>query len=127
MSFTPPATFHASSFSVFQRSLMQNDELPLADIVGSKRFAQAFEEHGVDFGDDEDAVYTPAITLWALISQTFFAQAQRSCKPPCFEWLRCGRLWAEPCAIPTPEPTVVLGKRFPLKWCATHWQYQACG
>jgi hypothetical protein len=26
-------------------------------------------DHGLDFGDDEDAVYTPAITLWALISQ----------------------------------------------------------
>jgi len=59
---------------------MQNDELPLTEVVDSDRFARAFEKHGVDFGDKEGVVYTPAITLWALVSQTFFAGAQRSCK-----------------------------------------------
>jgi len=59
---------------------MQNDELPLTEVVDSDRFARAFEKHGVDFGDEEGVVYTPAITLWALVSQTFFAGAQRSCK-----------------------------------------------
>ena len=73
MSFTPTTAFNASSFSIFQRSLMQNDDLPLADVVDSELFEQAFQEHGVDFGaDEEDVVYTPAITLWALISQVFF-------------------------------------------------------
>lgn len=70
---------------------MQNDELPLTEVVGSDRFAQAFEKHGVDFGDEEGVVYTPAMTLWALLSQTFFAGAQRSCKAAV---LRVAALWA---------------------------------
>lgn len=91
MSFTPPATFDASSFSIFQRSLMQSDELPLKKVVDSHRFAQAFKKHGVDFGDEEGVVYTPAITLWALVSQTFFTGAQRSCKAAV---ARVASLWA---------------------------------
>ncbi|HQX48758.1 MAG TPA: hypothetical protein PLY87_08015 [Planctomycetaceae bacterium] len=43
------------------------------------------------FGDDEDTVYTPAMTLWALTSQTFFSGAQRSCKATV---LRVASLWA---------------------------------
>ena len=31
------------------------------------------------FADGEDAVYTPAITLWAFLSQVLFKDAQRSC------------------------------------------------
>jgi hypothetical protein len=70
---------------------MQSDELPLADVVDGELFQQAFDEHAVDFGDDEDAVYTPAITLWALISQVFFAETQRSCKAAV---MRVAALWA---------------------------------
>jgi len=70
---------------------MQSDELPLKEVVDSDRFAQAFEKRGVDFGDEEGVVYTPAITLWALVSQTFFAGAQRSCKAAV---LRVASLWA---------------------------------
>jgi hypothetical protein len=91
MSFAPPAAFDASSFPIFRRSLMQNDGLPLTEVVDSDRFAQVFEKHGVDFGDEEGVVYTPAITLWALVSQTFFAGTQRSCKAAV---LRVAALWA---------------------------------
>jgi len=70
---------------------MQNDDLPMADVVDSELFQQAFDEHAVDFGDGEDAVYTPAMTLWALISQVFFAEAQRSCKAAV---IRVAALWA---------------------------------
>ena len=91
MSFTPPTAFHASSFSIFKRSLMQTDALPLNDVVDDSLFEEAFQEHGIDFGGDDDAVYTPAITLWALISQTFFAKEQRSCKAAV---LRVASLWA---------------------------------
>ena len=91
MPFTPPCAFNASSFSIFQKSLMQNDELPLADVVDGRLIEQAFDEHQVDFGNDDDVVYTPAITLWAMISQVFFAGAQRSCKAAV---LRVASLWA---------------------------------
>jgi hypothetical protein len=91
MSFTSSARFRASSFSVFRRSMLQNDELPLSDTLDAARFQDAFDEHQVDFGDDEDAVYTPAMTLWALISQVFFSAEQRSCKAAV---LRVALLWA---------------------------------
>ena len=91
MPFTPSARFHASSFSIFRRSLLQNDELPLADAIGDVRFQESFDEHQVDFGGDDDAVYSPAITLWALISQVFFSAEQRSCKAAV---LRVALLWA---------------------------------
>ena len=83
--------FDASTFSIFQRALMQKDELPLADVIHSGLFADAFERHGVAFGEDDDAVYTPAITLWALVSQVFFALSERSCKAAV---LRVASLWA---------------------------------
>jgi len=70
---------------------MQGGQLPLVDAIDDERFAQAFEEHGVDFGTDEDVVYTPAITLWALVSQVFFAKEMRSCKAAVS---RVASLWA---------------------------------
>ena len=72
---------------------MQNDQLPLVDAIDDERFAQAFEEHHVDFGADDDdvIVYTPAITLWALISQVFYAKEMRSCKAAV---ARVASLWA---------------------------------
>lgn len=91
MSFTPPTAFDASSFSIFQRSLLQNDELPLTDVIDEQLLEQTFDEYQVDFADDDEAVYTPAITLWALVSQVFFAEAQRSCKAAV---LRVASLWA---------------------------------
>jgi len=36
--------------------MLQNDELPLSDTLDAARFQDAFDEHQVDFGDDEDAV-----------------------------------------------------------------------
>ena len=71
--------------------MMQDDELPLAEVIDEVRFEEAFDEHQVDFGNDDEAVYTPAITLWALVSQVFFAAAQRSCKAAV---LRVAALWA---------------------------------
>jgi hypothetical protein len=91
MPYTPTTRLEASSFSVFQRSMMQNDQLPLAEAIDDERFTQAFEEHGVDFGVEGDAVYTPAITLWALVSQMFFANEMRSCKAAV---ARVASLWA---------------------------------
>jgi hypothetical protein len=80
MSFTSNARFNASSFSIFQRSMMQSEQLPLAEAIDDQRFQSVFEKHDVSFGGDPDTVYTPAITLWALISQALFSSEHRSCK-----------------------------------------------
>ena len=55
MPFTSRRRFNALSFSIFQRSLMQTDELPLADVVDNSLFEHVFEEHGVEFGTEDDA------------------------------------------------------------------------
>jgi len=91
MSFTRSARLDASSFSVFRRSMMQNDELPLVEVLDDGRFENAFRDHEIDFGNDEDAVYTPAITLWAFVSQVFFSAEQRSCQAAVS---RVASLWA---------------------------------
>lgn len=91
MPFTPPRRFDASSFSIFKRSMMQDDQLPLVEVLSEQRFALAFQEQCVEFGTDDEVVYTPAITLWALLSQVFYSAEMRSCKAAV---ARVASLWA---------------------------------
>ena len=86
-----PGSFDPGSFEVFRDSLAQDRSLPLSEAVDDESFAEAFERHAVDFGDGIDAVYTPAITLWALVSQALFSGVQRSCSAAV---TRVSLLWA---------------------------------
>lgn len=88
---TKSSRFNASSFQIIKDAMLQSDELPLAEVIDSEQWQGAFELHEVDFGSDDDAVYTPAITLWALISQVFFKEENRSCKAAV---ARIASLWA---------------------------------
>jgi hypothetical protein len=67
-------------FGIFQRSMIQSSELPLCDVLDSSLIADAFEEDHVDFGNADEDVFTPAITLWAMVSQFLFQGTGRSCK-----------------------------------------------
>ena len=80
MPFISASHSNAASFSLFKRSMLQEASLPLADVIDDQRWQQVFDEHKINFGSDQDDVYTPALTLWALISQVFFSGEQRSCK-----------------------------------------------
>ena len=60
--------------------MLQSEELPLAEVLTADQWQTVFDKHEVDFGNDEDVIYTPVITLWALISQAFFKAEMRSCK-----------------------------------------------
>ncbi len=71
----PPRT----QFSMLYRSLLESDELPLRSLISDERIAQIFAEQGISFGQEDDAVYTPAVTLWGLLSQVLFKEEQRSC------------------------------------------------
>jgi len=71
--------------------MLQSDDLPLAEVVDANQWQEIFDEHEINFGADEDAVYTPSITLWALISQAFFKGEMRSCKAAVG---RVAALWA---------------------------------
>jgi len=91
MPFISSSRFNAASFSIFKRSMLQADTLPLTDVIDDQRWQQVFEDHEIDFGSDAEAVYTPAITLWALLSQVFFSGEQRSCKAAV---IRVAALWS---------------------------------
>jgi hypothetical protein len=67
-------------FSIFQRSMIQSDDLPLSEILDSTLIADAFQEDNVDFGIADEDVFTPATTLWAMVSQFLFKGPGRSCK-----------------------------------------------
>ena len=60
--------------------MIQADHLPLSDLLDSSLIAKAFEEDKIVFGIADEDVFTPAITLWAMVSQFLFSGTGRSCK-----------------------------------------------
>jgi hypothetical protein len=48
-------------------------------VLPEKVIEQVCRETGVDFGQDPDTIFTPAVTLWAFLSQVLFKGEQRSC------------------------------------------------
>ena len=90
MSFTPAGGGAHRAFELVRQSLLQSDGLPFADALMSAQMQQAFDAEGVSFGgadrdanagpaDDDGIVYTPAVTLWAMLSQALFTDVQRAC------------------------------------------------
>lgn len=67
-------------FQLMLSCFLQKTGLAFADVLSAERIEQAFEEEGVDCVGPEDAVYTPAVTLWAFLSQVLFKGEQRSCR-----------------------------------------------
>lgn len=78
MSFYTKQPRDAASLQIFTDSMMQDDSLPLSDVIGDGLFEEAFDNFDVQFGSDEDAVYTPALVLGAIVSQALFTNEQRS-------------------------------------------------
>jgi len=66
-------------FRLVLASFLGRAGLPFADVLSERSIETAFDDGGVSFADDEDAVYTPAITLWAFLSQVLFKDEHRSC------------------------------------------------
>ena len=73
-------------FGVVLTSFLQRPGLPFADVLSEERIEAAFAEEGVAFGQAPEAIYTPALTLWAFLSQVLFAGEQRSCVAACRAW-----------------------------------------
>jgi putative transposase len=67
------------SFSLVQNAFLQADGLPFADVLSAEQIQEAFEEQDALFGQEEDDVYTPPMTLWAWLSQVLHAAELRSC------------------------------------------------
>ena len=79
MSFYHRDAFLPHRFRLVPSSFLQHDGLPFTDVLDERRFQEAFDEHQAPFAQDEDAVYTPPITLWAFLSQVLCKDEQRSC------------------------------------------------
>ncbi len=59
-------------FRIALSSFMQQDGLPFADVLTEEKIQHAFDDEGVSFAQADDDVYTPAVTLWAFLSQVLF-------------------------------------------------------
>jgi hypothetical protein len=79
------------SFDVVRQSLSQQPGLPFSDVLTAADMQQVFDEENVCFGESDTAsldegyggkaiVYSPAITLWAMLSQALLHDEQRSCR-----------------------------------------------
>jgi hypothetical protein len=107
-------------------SFMQQDGLPFADVLTEETIQHAFDDEGVSFAQGDDDVYTPAVTLWAFLSQVLFKDEQRSCLAAVTRvvvlWVALGK---EPCSDNTgaycrarAKVPVVVIKR--LAWTVSH-------
>jgi len=79
MSFYRPGRSLPHRFRLVQASFLDAEGLPFADVLPEAAIQQAFDEEGVDFAQEEDALYTPPLTLWAFLSQMLHKAEQRSC------------------------------------------------
>lgn len=66
-------------FGLILSSFMQRDDLAFAQALPEATIEQAFADADADFAQFEDDVYTPALTLWAFLSQVLHAKEMRSC------------------------------------------------
>jgi putative transposase len=86
-------------FRVALSSFMQHDGLPFTDVLTEEKIQHAFDDEHVSFAQGDDDVYTPAITLWAFLSQVLFKNEQRSCLAAVSRivvlWVALGK---EPCS-----------------------------
>jgi hypothetical protein len=65
------------TFASVLRSFGAVDGLPFADVLTEQVIQKACADEKVFFGDGDDDIYTPAVTLWAFLSQCL--SASKSC------------------------------------------------
>jgi len=69
----------SKSFSLLQNAFLQADDVPFRDVLTEEDIHQAFVAEDACFGEDEDDVYTPALTVWGWLAQVMHAEKARSC------------------------------------------------
>ena len=80
MSLYKPPRSLSRQFRLILVSFLQQPGLPFANALTEDTIAAAFDDDGASFAQDEEAaVFTPAITLWAFLSQVLFKDEHRSC------------------------------------------------
>jgi putative transposase len=66
------------SFAQAVAPFLQDEGLPFAHVLPADVVQQALTEAGADFGATANAVFTPALTLWAFLSQVL--EEDKSCR-----------------------------------------------
>lgn len=79
MSLYRPSRSLPRRFRLILASFLQRPGLPFADALTEDAIQTAFDDEDAAFAEDEDAVFTPAVTLWAFLSQVLFKDEHRSC------------------------------------------------
>jgi len=79
MSFSHGRQRLATRFRLFLAPFLQSDSLPFAQVLGEQQIEEAAQSTGVNFGQSERDIFTPAITLWAFLTQVMHAKNLRSC------------------------------------------------
>jgi hypothetical protein len=69
------------SFQLVRQAFLQGDGLPFGEVLSEEEIEQAFEAEDACFAQGEGDIYTPAITLWAFLSQTLHAGRARAKLP----------------------------------------------
>lgn len=68
------------TFQLLRASFLLKEILPLGNVLGETEILETLVQEQVAFTeDDEAAIYTPAVVLWAFLSQALFKGEQRSC------------------------------------------------
>jgi WD40 repeat protein len=67
-------------FRLVLSSFAQQEGLAFAQVLPEETIAQAFADADAAFAQDADDIYTPALTLWAFLSQVLCSGVMRSCR-----------------------------------------------
>jgi hypothetical protein len=79
MSFCQERRCLSRRFRLLQLSFLQRDGLPFAEVLPEDEIERAFADEEATFAQEDDCVYTPAVTMWAFLSQVLHKEEQRSC------------------------------------------------
>lgn len=79
MSFCTSSQPLSRRFDLVLTSFLQQPGLPFAEALPAEQIQAAFDDQQVAFAGEEDEIYSPPITLWALLSQVLFKDEHRSC------------------------------------------------
>jgi len=80
MSFYQRTAALSQRFQLILAAFLQKPGLAFADVLPEEEIQRTFDEEGVAFALEEGEIYTPALTLWAFLSQVLFKDEQRSCR-----------------------------------------------
>jgi hypothetical protein len=61
------------------KSFQLDEGLPFTNVLSEKDIQKAFDEADCHFAKNENNIFTPAITLWAFLSQMLHSGSARSC------------------------------------------------